>query len=103
MVILRVEVDDFSFDKTESGRQIFSRVLFWGDLMINEYEEMKKVIRMSKSGDTRSDASVREPSKIGGSPTEIDSMSTAGLTNLSWKCKAGVCTLQWKPRKEEES
>lgn len=81
----------------------FSRVLFWGDVMINEYEEMKKVSRMSKSGDTRSDASVSEPSKIGGSPTEIDSRSTAGLTDLSWKCKAGVCTLQWKPRKEEES
>ncbi|MEZ4487611.1 MAG: hypothetical protein R3C24_08380 [Cyanobacteriota/Melainabacteria group bacterium] len=71
--------------------------------MINEYEEMKKVSRMSISGDTRSDAAVSEPPNSGGSPTEISSKSTAGLTDLSWKCKDGVCTLQWKPRKDTEN
>ena len=79
------------------------RVLFSGDVMINEYEEMKKVSRMSISGDTRSDAVISESSKSSGTSTEINSKSSAGLTDLSWKCKDGVCTLQWKPRKENES
>ncbi|MBI1269178.1 hypothetical protein GC174_01965 [bacterium] len=67
--------------------------------MINEYEEMKKVSRMSMSGDTRSDAASKE----------IDSSSADGLsglsclTDLDWKCKDGVCTLQWKPRKDKEN
>ena len=80
-----------------------SRVLFSGDVMINEYEEMKKVSRMSISGDTRSDAVISETSKSSGTSTEINSKSSAGLTDLSWKCKDGVCTLQWKPRKDTES
>lgn len=86
--------------RINSERRVsFACSLLWGDVMINEYEEMKRVSRMSISGDTKSDAASKE----------TDSRSAAGLTGLTgladlgWKCEDGVCTLQWKPRKDKEN
>lgn len=64
------------------------------DEMINENSKLKKLDLQSLIRATKSDVIKSEATKVVGDMVK---------QYPDWECSNGVCTLQWKPRREKES